>query len=362
MIWSSRRGQSLHAEPLRPGDAPSAGTSLGEDLMAGLLGLLIVTAVYLDGRAHVLELPDSFFTPWHAFLYSGLLLLTAWLALISRRAAIRQASRRPFVIPAGYGAAVTGALLFGFGGGTDMVWHQAFGIEEGIEGLLSPAHLLLFVSGTMMISGPACAARHRAAATSLWERLPATIGVLGMTSTTAFALVFASGFITDAPSFALAHGHGSNEAHFMAERLAEEGLASYVVTSLVLVIPLTYLVRSRLFWPGAVTVVVSSIAFLAALIEDFANIATVIAAVIAGVLTDAALLVVRRAALPVRGEELVLAALLPLLLWPGQLVALNMVREVLWPLELVTGVAVLCALVCFGIVLVLAAEPRRSPA
>lgn len=239
-----------------------------------------------------------------------------------------------------------------------MVWHQAFGIEEGIEGLLSPAHLLLFVSGTMMISGPVCAARHRAAGTSLWERLPATIGVLGMTSTTAFALVFASGFITDAPSFALAHGHGSNEdgsneAHFMAERLAEEGLASYVVTSLVLVIPLTYLVRSRLFWPGAVTVVVSSIAFLASLIEDFPNIATVIAAVVAGVLTDAALLLLRRAALPVRREELVLAVLLPLLLWPGQLVALNMVREVLWPLELVTGVAVLCALVSFGTVLVL---------
>ncbi|NKR10605.1 MULTISPECIES: hypothetical protein [unclassified Paenarthrobacter] len=52
-------------------------STVAEDLVAAVLGLVIVTAVYFDGRAHILGLPDSFFTPWHAFLYGGLLLLLA---------------------------------------------------------------------------------------------------------------------------------------------------------------------------------------------------------------------------------------------------------------------------------------------
>jgi hypothetical protein len=43
------------------------------------------------------------------------------------------------------------AFAAGFG---DMFWHGIFGIEEGIEALLSPTHLLLAVGGAVVVSGP----------------------------------------------------------------------------------------------------------------------------------------------------------------------------------------------------------------
>jgi hypothetical protein len=51
------------------------------DLVTGALGVLLVAGVFTDGWAH-LNRPglESFFTPWHAMLYSGLGIVTLWLA------------------------------------------------------------------------------------------------------------------------------------------------------------------------------------------------------------------------------------------------------------------------------------------
>ncbi|KRE45130.1 hypothetical protein ASG92_12450 [Arthrobacter sp. Soil736] len=53
------------------------------DLVTELLGLWLVLAVFLDGWAH-LNLPslETFFTPWHAALYSGMLATAAWTAVV----------------------------------------------------------------------------------------------------------------------------------------------------------------------------------------------------------------------------------------------------------------------------------------
>ena len=348
----------------RDPDEERGATRVSEDLVAAALGLLIVTAVYLDGRAHILGLPDSFFTPWHAFLYGDLLLLVGWLAVLGRRAAVRLRLDRLAIIPAGYGQSVAGAALFAAGGVADMIWHQLFGVESGIDALLSPTHLALFAGGALLFSGPIRATQMRSEASLPWTGLPAVLAVTAIAAVAAFALIYLSGFLSDQATFAVSQAPEGTAEHITSEALASAGLASYLVTSLVIVIPLTFLIRQRLALPGAATFLVLSLALLACVLEDFRNPGIIIAAAVAGVLADLALYALARHSSSMRGRELVMAALVPLLLWSGQLLALAAQGPILWSLEMVTGVVIASAGMSFTAVFVLRfawSDPAQLP-
>jgi hypothetical protein len=116
-----------------------------------------VVGLYLDGWAHIYELPETFFTPWHAMIYSGVLgaaLVLAGTAFVAWRhgAPWRQA------LPAGYRLSLLGAGLFLLTGVVDFAWHSVFGIEADLEALYSPPHLLLAAAGALIASGPLRAA------------------------------------------------------------------------------------------------------------------------------------------------------------------------------------------------------------
>jgi hypothetical protein len=106
----------------------------GFDWLMAACGSWLIGGLYLDGWAHV-HIPalESFFTPWHAVLYSGYIAGAGALALTLRRNRLRGASRWD-ALPAGYGLSLVGAFIFFFGGLADMVWHIVFGIEVGVEG------------------------------------------------------------------------------------------------------------------------------------------------------------------------------------------------------------------------------------
>ena len=49
-------------------------TTWGEDLITVVLGSWLTLGGFVDGYAHRnLDTPETFFTPWHAVLYSGYL-------------------------------------------------------------------------------------------------------------------------------------------------------------------------------------------------------------------------------------------------------------------------------------------------
>ena len=137
--------------------------------------------VYLDGWAHAhLDLQDNFFTPWHAVLYSG---VTA-AALLLGAVIVANHGRGyawPQAVPAGQGLTLLGLGLFGLGGFLDMLWHIRFGVESNIEALVSPTHLLLVVSNTLVIGGILRAAWQRPAAQAralpAVHRLPIPLGL-----------------------------------------------------------------------------------------------------------------------------------------------------------------------------------------
>jgi hypothetical protein len=145
-----------------PGIPLSAGEAYGTALTSGsgfdwaftFLCTLLTGGVFLDGWAHSHgKVDQSFFTPWHAILYSGYVLVALCLAFTLVQHHAKGAPWRS-AYPAGYGSSVIGAAIFAVGGVGDLIWHTLFGIEKGIEGEISPSHLTLALGATLILTGP----------------------------------------------------------------------------------------------------------------------------------------------------------------------------------------------------------------
>ena len=110
----------------------------------------ILVGLFLDGWFHI-NGPEneSFFTPWHGVLYSGVLATVVVHLLEQRRAG---------GVPPGYRPSLAGGLVVLAAGFVDGVWHTVFGVEADLNALLSPPHLLLITAGTLVFAGPLRAA------------------------------------------------------------------------------------------------------------------------------------------------------------------------------------------------------------
>lgn len=179
--------------------------------------------LFIDGWAHS-NIPqlETFFTPWHAVLYSGFLAVALTL-IVKTLQNLRQlsASAHPGAatpsllalvrsnlrenrwvraIPTGYGLSLLGVVVFGISGIGDMTWHLIFGIERSTEALLSPTHLGLATGIALALSGPLRAAWRRSGDVSSWRRLGAAIFSLTFTfSLLTFFTEYASPLINPWP-------------------------------------------------------------------------------------------------------------------------------------------------------------------
>lgn len=143
------------------------------------LSTLLVAGFYLDLWAHAHGRTDNtFFTPWHAVLYTMLAVVAVFLSVAAYRS---WKGGAPWYesLPPGYGLSLLGVALFGLGGVADLVWHAFFGVEFSIDALLSPTHLLLAFSGALIVAGPLRSAWHdRLRFTRPWlARVPAVLSL-----------------------------------------------------------------------------------------------------------------------------------------------------------------------------------------
>src|SRR5258707_6578497 len=129
--------------------------SLRFDLLTNLLSAWIVAGLFLDGWYHntVQNKVESFLTPWHVLLYSGLLVTGAVLTFTYVRNVERGYNWRR-ALPRGYTAALVGFVLFGLSGIADFAWHSLFCFEFNVEALLSPPHLALAASMVPLLIAP----------------------------------------------------------------------------------------------------------------------------------------------------------------------------------------------------------------
>ena len=131
----------------------------------------LMAGAYLDSWAHRhLARLETFFTPWHAVLYSGMSAILIFLAVSALRNRARGHGPDQ-VLPAGYGLSLFGCVLFGIGGVIDMFWHLLFRIEVSLAALISPPHLLLMLALGLIVTGPLRAAWRRPGTQAPWTAI-----------------------------------------------------------------------------------------------------------------------------------------------------------------------------------------------
>lgn len=224
------------------------------DLIAALLSLWMLAGLYLDGSAHH-NMPDtieSFFTPWHAILYSGFF-ANAGLLLITQWRKVSQGYKWTQALPQAYRASLLGAVIFLFSGGADFLWHEIFGFEVGLEALVSPSHLSLAVGGSLMIAGPLRATLSRRAAQKLtgWrDLLPAMLSLLGLLSILSF---FTGDFaIITYPNFMVQHPMAEATSFYYDIH----ALASVLIPSAILIGTILFALQHWILPLGSLTLLI----------------------------------------------------------------------------------------------------------
>ncbi len=108
-------------------------------LIVSAIGSFIqVAGASWDITSHLLNQPESFFTPSHTLLYSGigLIVISAGISLfLWRKKEIKQYTS----ISLSFKLLIIGSFLSLIAGPFDYLWHQTF----GFDGLLSPTHITL---------------------------------------------------------------------------------------------------------------------------------------------------------------------------------------------------------------------------
>ncbi len=194
-------------------------SSLRFDWIMVVVSVWWLGGLFIDGWAHS-NIPqlETFFTPWHAVLYSGYLAVAITLIVKIlqnlRQSAVSTGGTAPSLvmlvrnnlpgnrwtqaIPTGYELSLLGVAIFGVSGIGDLTWHIIFGIERSTEALLSPTHLGLALG--IGLSGPLRAAWRRSGGTPSWGQLgPAILSLTFTFSLLTFFTVYASPLITPWP-------------------------------------------------------------------------------------------------------------------------------------------------------------------
>ncbi|NIZ92561.1 hypothetical protein [Kineococcus rubinsiae] len=330
--------------------------------MSLVAGAWIVVSLFADGWAHT-HLPDleSFFTPWHAALYSGLLANVIWLVWLSRptRPRPRDASetsamspsarmRRGATVatwhwspPAGYGGGVLGAVIFGGGGAADMAWHSAWGVEVGLDALLSPPHLVLLVGALLLVTSPWRASSSNTPAT----HAAATVSLLLAVALMAFFLIYTSEFASPALTSTYTRLPEASPGHAAGEASAILGLGRFLITTVLFVVPLLMLWRRPQVPTGSVSRIVIPLSGLSLAVSDDLGPALwgVLGASFGALVADVTIALLRRHHVPHRPS--VLAGVATLGVWSGHAAALTAAGLVRWPLALTSGVVALSGLV-----------------
>ena len=331
------------------------------DLVTELLGLWLLLAVFLDGWAH-LNVPslETFFTPWHAALYSGMVATTAWTAVVIWR---NRAPGEPVwqAVPRGYRGTAVGVILFATAGGLDLLWHELLGIEISLDALVSPTHLLLGFSLFLILGTAVRSARADSRPGNFAWTPAALFTVVLLTGLGAFFLIYCSAFVRPGPTALFVPMPVGTPGRIQAEMPVVIALASYLLTTALIIAPFLFtLSASRRPVRGIVTMLVVAAAWLPVAmvgLRPFA-IAGAAGATVAAIVAD--LLLARLPDEWLRRRLPAVTAGIAALLWTGQLVAFAVTDAIRWPPSLWLGAVVLSAAAAAGLAALSSWGPARS--
>ncbi len=325
--------QALSSRMIKRTDTEQAAAigGLRFDRLMIVLSAVFLGGLYLDGWAHNHGRVDqSFFTLWHAFFYGGF-----GLTALAMGSAVLLNRLRGFAlaaaIPDGYKATITGLLIFGAGGAGDLVWHILFGIEEDLEALFSPTHLLLGVGLALVVTGPLRAAWNRRGGDGRWRTLgPAVLSVCLLISTFTFFQMFSH-------PIAVIIG-GARHYHFFNDVGIMAGIQAMVVTGTLLVGPVLLAMRRWQLPPGSLTVIwgINTVGMLMLDYEHAHTLGMAAAMIGAAALLDLLYARLKPSVTHVTAFR-ILAFGAPVLLFGAYYAALEMTEGIGWSVHLWTG-------------------------
>ena len=325
------------------------------DWTMALISCAIIFGLYIDGWAHNHGfVDDSFFTPWHALLY-GAVGISGLVLVLHHFRNVSKGFRWSKALPAGYALSLIGFFAFGAGGLVDMLWHETFGFEEGVEALISPSHLFLAVTGLLIMTGPIRAIWRRESDGSWASLAPAILCFICITSVFTFFNAYAP---IGGDMIILTGPRPENDS---LPNIA--GIVAFVIQSNILLGAVLFMTRRWRFPFGAITLlyVLNSLLMTWYRVGESGEFIFVISAALAGLLGDFLL----SGSKPIETGRLRLAAfLIPFAHSLGAMVVLHILGNSVWGdgglwwlIHMWLGVPVLAGAFGYGLSMIL-----RQPA
>ncbi|MFD0696712.1 hypothetical protein ACFQZT_21855 [Paenibacillus sp. GCM10027628] len=303
-----------------------------------LMGMWLIVGVFIDGFAHNHGVVETFFTPWHAILYSGYVACAGWIFILT----VQNKSKADHAtwaqaIPVGYKLGVAGVIVFFIGGIGDMIWHTVFGIEKNIAALLSPTHLILLTGGLLILTSP-----YRALRESVNEEAPTFRQLLP--ALTSVALTFA------VIAFFLMYAWSFRQNLWMAreEDAVAKAIVDFLITTMLLVLPVMFVLRRWKLPTGTVTFFFVFEAILMAVLDGFSQYGSIVILLISGVAGDWLFGSIKEKE-PCVWQYRVVFFVIPVIIWGLYFADLQIFHTLDWAPELWGGAIFICGLGSMGL-------------
>ena len=318
------------------------------DIIFLALTLLFSTGQFCDAWAHN-NIPhlETFFTPWHGVLYSGLLFLVIGLTAVI---IINHHRGAPWLetLPKGYELTALGVysmILVGFG---DMTWHLIFGIEQNIDAIFSPTHLLGMVCSALVAAGPYRALYYRQGdIQTLKDRLVLAGAFVLFLVTIVNASQSASIFGTTWPSVTAV---GNDTGQLL-------GISSFLLQAILFTGLTLYTIRRWTLAPGFFTITLTVVAIPLSLMRQYYFL--ILVSLIAGIILDAVYTWLKPSTSRVL-QFRTFAAFAAATLYVVYLLYLVAIGKVIWTVHMTTGSILVVAII--GAFLSYLALPGTPPA
>ncbi len=310
------------------------------DWLFVIFGGMWTTGVFIDGWAHIhrASTRDSFFTPWHAIFYGGMMLTATLLLLqLAHNHANGYSLRRS--LPREYFFALSGVAIALVAGVGDLLWHSIFGIEIGVEALLSPTHILLAIGGAIAVSGPFHAVWYRHKDHPL-HAFPTILSASYFLSVVLFMLQFLNPFNFPWATLSFFERNVSNPEYAIGV-----GIASIIIFTGVYMGLILSSIKHWSFPFGSFTLILGLNVFAITVThgEYYEFIAT---GVIAGLVHDILYHILKPKQ---RGEKYIrlFSLLAPMILFGAYFITLFLTDRIIWSVHMWTGAIVLAGITGF---------------